>query len=156
MTLKSCIRILAALCYLVVLSGCVGVALIHEQTVTEEATSWELTNKPGYIHIDPEQPSIEKDDALGAWGSPERTRHEGQDEIWVYRRELAWSGPFVIIGFIPVPLVMPVGYRNTHLYFTDDVLTKVVREFGGPTGAICGLSWDWSAGSGWSFYCGEM
>jgi hypothetical protein len=132
--------------------------MIHERTVSDDA-NLVLKKERGFVGNQLGEPKVKKEDALRTWGPPEKARHEGQAEVWEYRRELAWSGPFVVIGFIPIPLVVPVGYRNTHLFFTDDVLTKVVREFGGPTGAICGLSWDWSAGnsgSGWSFHCGEM
>ena len=155
MTLQSGIKMLVVLCSLVALSGCVGVGMIHERTDSDD-TNWVLKKERGFIDKQPEQPKIKKEDALHTWGQPEKMGHEGQAEVWEYRRELAWSGPFIVLGFIPIPLIVPVGYRNTHLYFTDDVLTKVVREFGGSTGAICGLNWDWSAGSGWSFYCGAM
>lgn len=155
MTIQFGSKMLVVLCSLLALSGCVGVGMIHEGINSDDA-NLVLKNERGFIDKQLEQPKVKKEDALQTWGMPERTRHEGQAEVWVYRRELAWAGPFVVLGFIPIPLVVPVGYRNTHLYFTNDVLTKVIREFGGLTGAICGLSWDWSAGSGWSFYCGEM
>lgn len=155
MTIQSGIRMFVALCSLVMLSGCVGVGMIQEHTYSDDA-NLVLTKERGFIDKQLGQPKVKKEDALRAWGPPEKVGYEGQIEVWEYRRELAWSGPFAVLGFIPIPLVFPVGYRNTYLYFTEDILTKVVREFGAPDGAICGLSWDWSAGSGWAFHCGEM
>lgn len=155
MTIQSGIKIFVVLCSLFTLNACVGVGMIHERTDSDDA-NLALKKERGFIYKQLGQPQVKKEDALRTWGLPEKMGNEGQAEVWEYRRELAWSGPFVVLGFIPIPLVVPVGYRNTRLYFTDDLLTKVVREFGAPTGVVCGLSWDWSAGSGWSFYCGEM
>jgi hypothetical protein len=82
---------------------------------------------------------IRKEDVLKRWGPPDKNLADGKFEILVYRRELAFSGAIVYLVLIPVPLLAPVGYRHTHLYFTEGVLSKAIEESGDGPQFMCGL-----------------
>ena len=80
------------------------------------------------------------------WGKPNYTKTADDDsEVWIYRRELAWSGVYAFVAIIipiPLPLIIPVGTRNTELYFKDNNLKSAIYRDGEMKGyaAICGIS----------------
>jgi hypothetical protein len=71
-------------------------------------------------------------------GEPDRVDRRDGEEHWIYNRELGFSGP-VIQVLLPLPLVVPVGYRHTTLVFVDARLDRVISERGGYNGFLCGM-----------------
>jgi len=141
--------VLAILCA-TQMSACVGLGFIHERerTFTYERELvlriWNLYPERGdvgysYGFESKYQEKHEKEDVLKMWGPPDKTEVQGSTEIWVYQREMGFSGPWLMIVVIPIPLVAPVGYRNTILHFSGDSLVKIVKEEATPSGFLCGL-----------------
>jgi hypothetical protein len=125
--------------------------------MTFEGSTAALQKEQGYVSPrTKEQTETSEEDALRLWGPPDQTYFEDESEVLVYRRELAFSGAVVLLMGVNIPFLAPVGYRHTHLYFKDGVLSKVILKSGqdGP-GVICGFMFNISSG-GWSFECGKI
>jgi len=90
-----------------------------------------------------------KQEIINLWGQPsyKKTDKDGS-EVWVYRRELAWSGLIAYVAVIiplPLPLIAPVGTRNTELYFEGENLKRAVYYDGDIKnifGVGCGLFYE--------------
>ena len=139
-------RMLVLSCLSCALGGCVGVSLFYEHSrelqhspVVQERSDavYRLTmgKAPGVISgTEVFNTKIRKEEVLERWGPPDKNYTDGKFEVLLYRRELAFSGAFVFLVILPVPLMMPVGYRHTRLYFTEGVLSKVIEESGNEIG----------------------
>jgi len=133
MTLGRMFRLLATVCLVPLLNGCFGGVLVQEHTMRNSNVV--LQSEPGYIATASGH-SYGKQDVLEKWGPPYAKDMEGQIEVWKYHRELAFSGLFLVV-IVPIPLLPPVGHRDTILHFADDKLVEVIREYGGGTGFGC-------------------
>ncbi len=154
MTLMRMFRILAIFCLSLVLYGCVGAAMLYKDTVPYNSDIILLSEK-GYVKsIKPSgDPSIHKTkDVLERWGPPDKKEIDGTMEVWTYHHGITFSGVWLMVVIVPIPLVVPVGREDTFLYFTDNTLTKVEREYGRAPGVACGLMWDFADG-GWLDPC---
>jgi len=134
------VRLVAVLACVPHLGGCLGGTVVRQATTTDDSNI-ALENERGYISKAQRDIEYKKEDVLQLWGPPYARDTDGQNERWKYHRETAFSGLFLEI-ILPVPLVVPVGYRDTTLIFSDDVLVKVVREYGGSTGFVCAVVQD--------------
>ncbi|HEX8329144.1 MAG TPA: hypothetical protein VF629_16545 [Hymenobacter sp.] len=64
------------------------------------------------------------------WGSPKRKEAKEGRELWVYRSdELAWRG-IEVWAIVPIPLLLPVGFKKVTLEFEDGVMTKYTTDNG--------------------------
>ena len=111
---------LRLLCLLVPvgLSGCIGLSLVAGTRQRPVDTTLGLhvgdhgLNKGG----------VTTADALRLWGEPRRKTVVGLQQRWQYRAdELAWRGAQIWL-IIPVPLLLPVGYKKVTLTFEEDQL----------------------------------
>lgn len=86
---------------------------------------------------------VKKEDFLKAWGQPDGiVMKEGQEQ-WVYRKGVRWNGIFILpIVPIPIPLVVPVGWKEFTVEFTGDnvaAIETVTNEMTG--GLVCTFIW---------------
>ena len=151
-------RLLAVSFFCLALGGCAGAWLVQEATgMVSEGSVSALQNDKGYVHSRPTgHVETSKEDVLSLWGSADKTFIEGESEVLIYPRELGFSGMVVLLMGVNIPFLIPIGYRHTHLYFNDGILTKIIQKSGqdGP-GFTCGLMFNISSG-GWSFECGKI
>ena len=142
-------RMLALSCLSCALGGCVGVGLVYEHSREMQHANNNLAmgKARGMIFEgDIFATTMRKEDVLKRWGPPDKNRTDGKFEVLVYRRELAFSGAIVYL-LIPIPLLAPVGYRHTHLYFTEGALSKAIEESGDGPQLMCGLRFNRMGGA---------
>lgn len=154
MTISCLARRALLLCVVLFSTGCLGAGYIRRSTY-EDLQELRHPNTP---ERRPGEVLRTKAEVLAVLGPPRTTRREGEHEIWTYRTHIAVHGAYLIVVVVPVPLMVPFGYRKRHLRFVGDSLTSVMQEFGEPVSVSCGLSWDVSAGHGgygWGWHCGK-
>jgi len=78
------------------------------------------------------------DEIKGKIGAPTKIEQKGSELHWTYNREIAFSGPVIEI-LLPIPLVLPVGYRHTTLVFENEKLVKLLTEKAQYDGYLCGI-----------------
>lgn len=127
------------------LTGCAGVMVVREALESYDQPPFALDRKVGFFDQSNyklrERGLVEattRADVLSRWGEPARRSTNGTSERWHYERELAWSG-IVAYAIVPIPLVVPVGYRKTVAEFNGDTLVRMSREVGRERGGVCGL-----------------
>lgn len=127
-------------CIIQILSGCVGIASFTEHSKnstrfpvpflkvghygTQPTEVFLQDNRLVSRPIDPSR--ITKQKLINIWGEPDSIEYiKGGRTIeqWIYNREIGWSGIVVFIG-IPIPLLVPVGYRNTILTIENGIVIK--------------------------------
>lgn len=144
--------LLIAICFMQ-LSGCFGFGFYHQGEDAFPPTSLSRRERGEVFgpHYDGRrnQPYA-KDEVLQVWGKPDTRLVSESNEIWTYHRELGFSGPMIGVLF-PIPLVVPVGYRDTRLHFSGNTLTKVVLERGRLS--FCGLTWSAGGRGQWVSGC---
>jgi len=114
------------------LGGCVGVTFINP----------EVLEKPPYLKAEQGQISHKKQeysqfDVLSLWGDPKEKYMKNDLEHWVYNRELAWAGG-VLYLLIPIPLMIPIGNRETTIIFEGDNAVNALYEIGRSQIYACG------------------
>ena len=164
MTIQSCLRLFVMLGSFSTLTGCLGVGALRVGSFTMASD-----NRSDRIVLRGEDQccdfdywwasrsgplEIGEEDVLRAWGEPDEIRRTEQTVVWVYRHGIAFGGAVITIGFVPIPLVAPVGRQQTEVGFEDGVLTAFVREHIDVRWLFfCGLFYDWSGR--WSPACGN-
>jgi hypothetical protein len=123
------------------LNGCLGGAVIQRSAMSDDSNI-ALKDERGYIVNKVHGVEYSKQEVLQLWGPPYAKDLEGETEAWRYHREIAFSGLMLVVVVVPVPLLVPVGYRDTILFFSNDKLVKAVREYGGGTGFFCAVVQD--------------
>ena len=99
--------------------GCVGVASVTEG-IKFQYSNPEILPKMGEIQTQSRSVLTYSDDQLvELWGKPDTIEYIHSQggkatEQWIYSREIGWSGVIAFV-VIPIPLVVPVGYRDTIL-----------------------------------------
>lgn len=113
-------RTLFLLSIVFLFSGCIGIGTV-------------VSDKRIYT---PKQ-LMSKEDILATKGEPYKKVINDNHESWFYRRELAWGGiiPTVIL---PIPLLLPYGYRDTVINFKDNNQTSTEEEYGNTSTLLCG------------------
>ena len=106
------------------ISGCVGMSKI--KTIKEEKHI-NLYEWKGYLSCC-EDNNYTKSYVLSLWGKPDDIVIKNNTQQWIYNRELAFSGLIIWAILIPVPLVIPTGYRTTKLIFEEDTISKIIYE----------------------------
>ena len=91
---------------------------------------------------------VKKEDFLKSWGQPDEIVMKEGLEQWVYRKGLRWNGIFLFpIVPIPIPLVVPVGWKEFSVEFSGDnvaVIETVTNEMTG--GLLCMFLWSHAGG----------
>ncbi len=109
--------------------------------VAENRTSYnQFTLRPARGVVEPGRgpSSLTAAAIVGAWGDPDSKDVDGDCEVWRYHRELAVSG-IVAWLILPIPLVVPTGWRDTAIYLVDGIPVGAEREFGDWSLVGCGL-----------------
>ncbi|MBG8553594.1 hypothetical protein [Hymenobacter guriensis] len=69
-------------------------------------------------------------DALRLWGKPIRRDTLGAEQRWVYRsRQVSWRG-IEIYAILPLPLLVPTGFKKVTLTFDHDQLRHYTIDNG--------------------------
>ncbi len=107
----------------VFVSGCMGLGVgllgndeetvknphIHEKGIlTEGSTPW-----------------VNAEDLHRYWGSPDSLEHTSQAaELWQYNFGLRWNGVGLLVAFIPLPLMIPVGHEYIEFGIENGLVVK--------------------------------
>ncbi|MFT7099202.1 MAG: hypothetical protein ACJAS6_001076 [Rickettsiales bacterium] len=123
------------------LQSCIGVSVVTEKEKVISYPQFEIGKaRLNYSDLDfmrkmsyhkrSHSPRYSKEDIRILWGDPDKITKNDDLEYWAYKREIGFSG--VVIGaVIPIPLLVPVGYRDTVLVFKDDKVQSIKKERGG-------------------------
>lgn len=69
-------------------------------------------------------------DVIRRWGKPKRKTVVGSREIWRYRSdEFSWRG-MEVWAIIPIPLLLPTGFKKVTLEFEEGILTSYTIDRG--------------------------
>ncbi|MDP9141882.1 MAG: hypothetical protein M3O62_13945 [Pseudomonadota bacterium] len=134
-------KILVCICALL-LSGCVGGSLLSKATRDHQA--FHLSKTKGWVipHSAACSEPISdytKKQVLELWGPPDKKAGQGAEEKWVYHRGWGWSGLFAMAVIVPIPLLAPVGYRDTTLHFKGETVQSITEELTETKVRLCGL-----------------
>lgn len=115
--------------------GCIGIGTVVPDKRFGH-TTYKLTKGTVYES----KKVLNKNDILALRGEPYKKVINENHEDWYYRRELAWGGimPVVVLP-IPIPLLLPYGFRDTIITFENDEKTKEIDEYGRSPIAMCSL-----------------
>ncbi|MFT6331690.1 MAG: hypothetical protein ACJAW3_000007 [Lentimonas sp.] len=115
--------------------NCVGISVVAVKNAKFNTKEFHLVKKRGYFLEYWKIPNSEtkdysKNDLLSLWGKPNKKNNIEEFEYWIYRREVGFSGivPEIII---PLPILIPSGYRHTILVFKNNNLESLIEEYGG-------------------------
>lgn len=80
---------------------------------------------------------VKKEDFLKAWGQPDRVVTKEEQEQWLYRKGVRWNGLFILpIVPIPIPLLVPVGWKEFTVEFTGDNVAAIETLTNKMTGGL--------------------
>jgi hypothetical protein len=80
---------------------------------------------------------VKKEDFLKAWGQPDRIVIKEEQEQWLYRKGIRWNGFFILpIVPIPIPLLVPVGWKEFTVEFTGDNVAVIETATNKMTGGL--------------------
>jgi hypothetical protein len=72
----------------------------------------------------------DKASILKKLGKPSFVENSDGSEIWKYRTGLKYTGFAPVIILIPIPIMLPVGFRYGYIYFDKNgVITNAKKEF---------------------------
>ena len=72
----------------------------------------------------------DKTSILKKIGKPDFVENTNGNEIWKYRVGLKYMGFAPVVTAIPIPIMIPVGFRYSYVYFDKDgVITNKYKEF---------------------------
>lgn len=94
-------------------SGCVGIGTVYSE---KKITSTAATLEHGTIYG---SKSPTKDKIIAFHGEPDKKIIDGNHETWYYKKGLAWGG-IVPVVIIPIPLLLPYGYKETIIQIEND------------------------------------
>jgi len=126
--------------------GCVGIGPITTRTGVEYTRTWGTVRacpKPeerGELQFCPGRTaaSVTAEQVQTLWGKPKATGNSEGYDFMTYNRDLAWRGLMVFLIF-PIPLLLPVGYNETTLFFDQGRLVKVHSDYWRSDIALCGF-----------------
>ncbi len=91
-------------------------------------TAKPLQNKKGYFRSNyPPKKHYTKQEFISFWGLPDKKEIKGKLEYWIYNRGLSWNGLTVWL-VLPIPILVPTGYRKTTLIFEKDIAKYSIFE----------------------------
>lgn len=124
---------------MVLTTSCIGVGFVKEANKVYNG-HFIPKKEAGYIeiefpitrsvnYIEPNIELVSKADLLKKWGKPNKIISNDDIDKWIYTRELALNG-FIIAAIIPIPILLPVGKRNTEIFFKDDKVEILLYKEG--------------------------
>jgi len=117
------------------ISGCVGISNIKS---VEKKDMTQLYSIRGHMSYSGDN-NYTSSKVISLWGEPDKILTKKNSEYWIYNREVAISGILIWVIIIPIPLIMPTGYRTTTLVFNKETVSKVIYEDTRLPTASCGL-----------------
>lgn len=121
------------------LSGCVGVATMHNPEKKHEELNFKLMGRGFLFDYQEKNHNYSKSDVIEIWGKPDNKEVRGSVEYWRYKQEgLAWAGVIPMI-VIPIPLVVPVGRNSVTLGFNGNELVSATSQYRDGSLAVCGV-----------------
>ncbi|QOY54019.1 hypothetical protein HUE87_08975 [Candidatus Sulfurimonas marisnigri] len=127
-------KILLGLSLSIGITGCVGVTNIKS---AEKHVSFNPDLIDGTIRGGSKR--YTKEEVAGFWGEADEhiIAYNGW-EGWIYNNRMAWGGA-VIWVIIPIPLVVPIGYRSTTVYFDNNMTKGTLYEYAQTPTNMCSL-----------------
>ena len=117
------------------ISGCVGISNI--KSVKKEDMT-QLYSTKGYVSYSSDN-NYTSSEVIFLWGKPDKVFIKNNSEYWTYNREVAVRGILIWVIIIPIPLIIPNGYRTTTLVFDKETVSKVIYEDTRLPTTSCGL-----------------
>jgi hypothetical protein len=114
-----------------------GMLDVEKESVPQIGMGKENRKKLTQVYVGPK---YSREAILELWGEPNSKYVKEGVEYWKYQNEIGFSG--VLIGLIiPIPIMVPVGYRYTILSFNEYYLENISYEMSDMThGIFCALS----------------
>lgn len=134
-------KILSIFSLVILLSGCVGLAVGSYGTFEEHKEKFAVSTNKNEFDYRAEYPKTTKDELLSAWGEPDELSNHGDCEVVIYYDGYTWAGVGAFIVFFPVPLLVPTGHEENRFYFKNGESVGMVAEYGEVTaglGYMCG------------------
>lgn len=128
-------RIVISFILTIMISGCVGISNI--KSVKKEDMT-QLYSTKGYMSYFGDN-NYTSSEVISLWGEPDKVFIKNNSEYWIYNREVAVRGILIWVIIIPIPLIIPNGYRTTTLVFNKETVSKVIYEDTRLPTASCGL-----------------
>ena len=113
--------------------GCVGIGMV----VSDKRSGNSIYSLKKVTTFEFKE-TLDKKDIIALRGEPYKKVVEGNHEDWYYRRELAWGGIIPVI-ILPIPLLLPYGYRDTTMKFENNIKINEEEEYGRAPIAECSL-----------------
>ncbi|RTE85800.1 MULTISPECIES: hypothetical protein [Gammaproteobacteria] len=107
-------RKLALLAPLLLLQGCVGLAVGTYGT---------------YEHAQ-QHAQLVRAEIIARHGEPDRIKRQGECEVLSYFEGYNWQGIGAFVAVVPVPLVAPTSRQERRFYIKSGKAVAEVREFG--------------------------
>lgn len=80
-----------------------------------------------------------KEEVSVFWGeADEHIIADNGQEGWIYNNRMAWGGAIIWV-IIPIPLVVPIGYRSTTVYFDNNMTKGTLYEYARTPTHMCSL-----------------
>ena len=124
--MKVCKCCILLVCGLLLQTGCIGVSVVAgTKQVEVSKTIGDHVGDADYI-----AGAVTDSTVCLLWGKPKHKTQRGDSEVWIYKSdELSWRG-FQVWTIIPIPLLLPVGYKKVTLGFNQGLLTKYTIDNG--------------------------
>lgn len=123
---------------LLLLSGCIGGALVYPTTSPPIEHPWIGVEVGTYNEPYRSWAPTKCTEVMARWGKPDQQSVDGRVTTLVYKKGFAWAGILPIIG-VPIPFVIPVAQKSTILACENDVVMSASGTATGYSGAYCGL-----------------
>jgi hypothetical protein len=129
------------LMFSLLLSGCGGLAVGTYGTFEQDRESFSISDQKNVFAFETESEHPNKQQLIDKWGKPDAISQLGKCEVLTYHDGYSWSGVGAFVLFLPIPLMVPSGYDETHFYFINNKAVRAVSEYGEVTngfGYMCG------------------
>jgi len=104
------------LALLIAPSGCLGVASFGNHYGSTSTPR--ISRKPGLLLDGSDAHVVSDTEVRRAWGEPDEVTRPGDGtELWTYVGGLRWNGVVLLVVFVPIPLLVPVGREQVTIRF---------------------------------------
>jgi hypothetical protein len=119
------IRVGLVLASSMLLSGCVGLGVGMLGNIEDELSNPRIQIAKGNISsTEGTAPWLTAEDLRRYWGPPDRIRAAGRTERWQYNFGVRWNGVGVLVAFVPLPLLIPVGHEYIEFTIENGAVVK--------------------------------
>lgn len=131
------VKILSILCLILILNGCVGIGAVTFEPVELEVKSFSISEEKNSFDDDDNSASLTKEILISTWGDPDKISEEGKCEIITYYDGHAWSGAYVQLGILPLPMLAPTEqYAENRFYFINGECVTLVKKYATPVECV--------------------